>query len=363
PLSKNAPTLNTLRSMQHLRPRFAVCAAVFRIRSQLAFATHQFFQGRGFQYVHTPIITAADCEGAGQMFQVTTLLPEGLQAAKLPATEQGAGGYSKDFFGKPVSLTVSGQLAVENFCHALCDVYTFGPTFRAEISHTSRHLAEFWMIEPEMAFAELEDNMECAEAFVKFCVQFLLDRAHSDLEFLDAKVERGLLERLQNIVSSSFARITYTEAVELLRAQKEVAFELEPVWGDDLCSAHERYLSEVVFKKPVIVTDYPYALKAFYMKLNPGGKTVRAMDVLVPKIGELIGGSQREENLELLLKQMEDKHIDKAELEWYLDLRKFGTVPHSGFGLGFERLVMLCTGIENIRDVIPYPRYVGNALF
>ena len=336
-----------------------------RVRNACAFATHRFFQERGFLYIHTPIVTGSDCEGAGEMFQVTTVLPAAdAKAATLATTKEGLVDYKKDFFGKPTMLTVSGQLQVEAFSVAMGDVYTFGPTFRAENSHTSRHLAEFWMIEPEIAFATLEEDMCLAEDYLKFCTQWVLDHCREDLAFFEATFEKGLVARLENVVREPFQRLTYTAAVALLLEPEHLKrgkFTEKPFWGCDLASEHERYITEQVFKKPVIVTNYPKEIKAFYMKLDEDGRTVRAMDVLVPKIGELMGGSQREDNLERLAQRMREMHVPEPPLAWYLDLRRYGSVPHAGFGLGFERLVMYVTGIENIRDAIPFPRWPGNA--
>ena len=435
--------LETLRDICHLRPRTNIISAVTRIRNNLAYATHIYFQNRGFLYIHTPEITSSDCEGAGSMFQVTTLLPPPKEKCNLKLTKEGLVDYKDDFFAKPTYLTVSGQLEVENFACAMSDVYTFGPTFRAEVSHTSRHLAEFWMIEPEMCFADLFDDIECGENYLKFCLKYVLENNKNDLEFLDKQVEKGLIERLKNVVENDFKRLPYTEAIELLKEavakdkklfvekkeltkeekakiaeekkkakeekkakkkakkegenkdgekkeeeekpkeepKKEEPKKEEPkkeedkkeelkkddprniFWGMDLASIHERYLTEQVFKKPVILYNYPKEIKSFYMKQNPDGKTVAAADILVPKIGEIIGGSQREENYDKLLERMKELDMDIENYKWYLDLRKFGTVPHAGFGLGFERLVMMATGIENIRDVIPYPRFPGHADF
>eukprot|EP00941_MAST-03F_sp_MAST-3F-sp1_P001001 g1001.t1 len=376
PLSKKRHTVETLRKMMHLRPRTNLIAAVTRVRNACAYATHRFFQDRGFLYINTPLITAADCEGAGEMFSVSTILPDDGDVSKLPLTEEGKLNYEKDFFKKPSFLTVSGQLNVECFSCSMSDVYTFGPTFRAEDSHTSRHLAEFWMIEPEIAFADLEDNMRLAEDYLKYCAQFVMDNCMSDLEFFDKRVEQGLIERLKNVVSNDFQKLTYTEAIDLLishKRAKKVKFnrkleKKDPLrWGIDLRSEHERYLTETVFKKPVIVTDYPASFKAFYMRMNDnceeGKQTVRAMDILVPKIGEIIGGAQREERFEYLKQRIEAQGNTVEDFDWYTDLRKYGTVPHAGFGLGFERLVQFVTGVENIRDVIPFPRYPGNAAF
>ena len=428
--------LETLRDICHLRPRTNVISCVTRIRNNLAYATHIYFQNRGFLYIHTPEITPSDCKGAGSMFQVTTLLPPPKEKCNLKLTKEGLVDYKNDFFSKATYLTVSGQLEVENFACAMSDVYTFGPTFRAEVSHTSRHLAEFWMIEPEMCFADLFDDIECGENYLKFCLKYVLENNKSDLEFLEKSVEKGLVERLKNVVENEFKRLPYTEAIEILKeavkkdkksftekkeltpeekeklAQEKKAKaeakkkakeekkkakeakkegqaeepkkEVEPkkeeepkkedkpkkedenrniYWGMDLASVHERYLTEHVFKKPVILYNYPKEIKSFYMKQNPDGKTVAAADILVPKIGEIIGGSQREENYDKLLERMKELNMDIDNYKWYLDLRKFGSVPHAGFGLGFERLVMMATGIENIRDVIPYPRFPGHADF
>lgn len=349
PLQKKRHSFEFLRTIAHLRPRTNTQGAVLRIRSALAHATHLFFQGRGFHYVQTPIITGSDCEGGGEMFRVTTL-------------EKGQQDFSKDFFGKQTYLTVSGQLEGEILALALSDIYTFGPTFRAENSNTSRHLAEFWMIEPEMAFADLKDDMECAQSYVRFCIQYILDHCIEDLQFFDKWVEQGLLERLHNIAAHSFAHLTYTEAVQILKkAPKQFEFPVD--WGIDLQSEHERYLAEEHCKKPVILTDYPADIKAFYMRANDDGKTVAAMDLLVPKIGELIGGSQREERLDRLEAKLSLHNLSREDYWWYLELREYGSVPHAGFGLGFERLILLATGMENIRDVIPFPRYPGHADF
>lgn len=349
PLQKKRHSFEFLRTIAHLRPRTNTQGAVLRVRNALAFATHLFFQSRGFQYVQTPIITGSDCEGGGEMFKVTTLDPK----EKDP---------SKDFFGKPTYLTVSGQLEGEILACALSDIYTFGPTFRAENSNTSRHLAEFWMIEPEMAFADLEANKECAESYLKFCVNYALEHCSQDLEFFNKFVETNLLSRLQNVSSSPFAQIPYTKAIEILKKCGK-SFEFPVEWGVDLQSEHERYLAEEYCKKPVILTDYPAKIKSFYMRANSDGKTVAAMDILVPKIGEIIGGSQREERLDKLEAKIEEFHLKKEDYWWYLELRKYGTVPHAGFGLGFERLILFITGMENIRDVIPFPRFPGHAEF
>ena len=352
PLQKKRHSLEYLREIAYLRPRTNTFSAVFRIRSEAAFAIHSFFNERGFVYVHTPLITGSDCEGAGAMFQVTTL---DLQKV----ASSGKVDYKKDFFEKPASLTVSGQLNVETYAMAFGNVYTFGPTFRAERSNTPRHAAEFWMIEPEMAFADLNDDMDVAEAMVKYVINYVMEHCKEELEFLNNFVDKGLLDRLNNVRENEFVRLTYTEAIKILEPIKD-KFEFPVSWGCDLQSEHERYLTEQVFKKPVFLTDYPKEIKAFYMKLNPDGKTVAAADLLVPGIGELIGGSQREENLELLEKRMDELHMKKEDYSWYLDLRKYGSVTHSGFGLGFERMIMYLTGISNIRDVIPFPRTVSN---
>jgi len=357
PLQKKGHSLEFLREIAHLRPRTNTFGAVLRIRHALAFAIHDYFNRHGFYYVHTPIITGSDAEGAGQMFRVTTL-----PAENPPRTEQGAVDYAQDFFGKATNLTVSGQLEGEIAAMALGKVYTFGPTFRAENSNTARHLAEFWMIEPEMAFYELEENMDLAEDFLRSLVKYALENCQDDLQFLNEQYDKELLARLQFVVDNDFQRLTYTEAVEVLKSAKQ-KFEFPVDWGTDLQSEHERYLVEKHFKKPVILTDYPKEVKSFYMKLNEDGRTVRAMDVLFPGIGEIIGGSQREEDLQKLRTRMTEMHVPEEELWWYLELRKFGTAPHSGFGLGFERLVLFVTGMANIRDVIPFPRFPKNAEF
>ncbi|MDR2070916.1 MAG: asparagine--tRNA ligase [Treponema sp.] len=357
PLQKKRHSLEFLREIAHLRARTNTFGAVGRVRSRMAFAIHEFFQSRGFQYVHTPIITANDTEGAGALFQVTTL------DLKAPAkTESGSVDYSKDFFGKQAFLTVSGQLEAETCAAALSRVYTFGPTFRAENSNTTRHLAEFWMVEPEMAFARLPDNMALAEEFLKSLFTVILKDCAEDLAFFDAHIEKGIIETLRSVAESSFTHITYTDGIKELE-KNAAAFEFKPFWGCDLQSEHEKFLTEKVAGGPVIVTDYPREIKAFYMKQNADGKTVRAMDVLIPRLGEIIGGSEREENLEALEKRMASLGMDLAAYAWYLDLRRYGTVPHSGFGLGFERLLQYVTGMANIRDVIPYPRAVGQAEF
>lgn len=357
PLQKKGHTLEFLREKAHLRPRTNTFGAVLRIRHALAFAIHKFFNDKGFFYFHTPLITASDCEGAGAMFQVTTL-PLG----DLPRTEEGGIDYSQDFYGKQASLTVSGQLEGELGATALGCIYTFGPTFRAENSNTPRHLSEFWMIEPEMAFYEIADNMDLAEEFIKYCISYALEHCVDDIQFLNDMFDNELIERLKFVIENDFVRLPYTKGIEILEASGE-KFEFPVSWGIDLASEHERYLVEKHFKKPVILTDYPKEIKAFYMKLNSDGKTVRAMDVLFPKIGEIIGGSQREENYDKLMARIEDMHIPMKDMWWYLDTRRFGTVPHSGFGLGFERLVLFVTGMQNIRDVIPFPRYPGNCEF
>ncbi len=350
PLQKKKHTDEYLRTIAHLRPRTNKYGAAFRIRSELSFAIHKFFNSRGFQYVHTPLITGSDCEGAGEMFRVTTLDME-----NPPRLPNGQIDYSQDFFGKEAHLTVSGQLNGEMYAMGLGDIYTFGPTFRAENSNTTRHAAEFWMIEPEMAFADIHDDMDVAEDMVKFCIRHLMDVCAEDLELFDKFVEPGLLNKLKNIVENGFARITYAEAIEIMQKSGH-KFEYEPEFGIDMQTEHERYLAEVHFKRPVIVRDYPKEIKAFYMRLNDDNRTVAAMDVLVPGIGELIGGSQREERLDVLLKRIEEMGMKEEDYDWYLDSRRFGSVPHAGFGLGFERMMMLVTGIGNIRDTIPFPR-------
>ena len=356
-LQKKHHSFEFLREIAHLRPRTNALGAIARIRSSLSFAIHTFFQERGFAYVHTPIITTSDCEGAGEMFKVTTLDLE-----NIPRNTEGMVDYSKDFFGKPAGLTVSGQLEGEIYAMALGRIYTFGPTFRAENSNTGRHLAEFWMIEPEAAFFELQDDMDLAEAFVQYVVRHALEKNGSDLELFNERIEPGLLAALENIVREPFERLSYTDAIGLLEKAND-AFEYKAAWGIDLQSEHERYLTEKIFKKPVIVHDYPTGIKAFYMKQNDDGKTVRAMDVLAPRIGEIIGGSQREDRLDVLKDRIARQNLDEKTYWWYLDLRKFGSAPHAGFGLGFERLMLLVTGMQNIRDVIPFPRYPGSAEF
>ena len=357
PLQKKRHSVEFLREIAYLRPRTNLFSATFRVRSLVAMAIHEFFQNKGFVYAHTPIITGSDCEGAGEMFRVTTLDLE-----NLPRTEDGKIDYSKDFFGKETNLTVSGQLSAETFAMAFRNIYTFGPTFRAENSNTTRHAAEFWMIEPEMAFADLNDNMEIAEEMLKYIIQYVLDKAPEEMEFFNSFVDKGLLERLDNILNNEFGRVTYTEAVELLKKSGH-SFEYPVEWGIDLQTEHERYLTEQIFKKPVFVTDYPVEIKAFYMRLNDDKKTVAAMDLLVPGVGEIIGGSQREERLDILEARMEELGLKKEDYWWYLDLRKYGGTRHAGFGLGFERAVMYLTGVGNIRDVLPYPRTVKNAEF
>ncbi len=357
PLQKKRHSVEYLRTVAHLRPRTNLFSAVFRIRSVAAFAIHSFFQERGFVYVNTPLITGSDCEGAGEMFRVTTLDPK-----NPPLTEDGEVDWSQDFFGKMTSLTVSGQLNGETYAMAFGDIYTFGPTFRAENSNTTRHAAEFWMIEPEIAFADLEDDMDLAEDMLKYVIRTVLDRCTQEIDFLNSFVDKGLKERLELVASSDFARVSYTEAVEILK-NSGAEFKYPVYWGCDLQTEHERYLTEKQFGKPVFVTDYPKEIKAFYMRLNDDGKTVAAADCLAPGIGEIIGGSQREERLEVLEKRMEELGLDKNGYDWYLDLRRYGGTRHAGFGLGFERLIMYLTGVGNIRDVIPFPRTTGSADF
>ena len=357
PLQKKGHTLEFLREKAHLRPRTNTFGAVLRVRSTLAFAIHKFFNEKGFFYLNTPLITASDCEGAGAMFQVTTL-----DLNKLPRTEDGSVDYSQDFFGKQASLTVSGQLEGELGATALGAIYTFGPTFRAERSNTPRHLSEFWMIEPEMAFYDITDNMDLAEEFVKYCIRYALDNCADDIAFLNQMYDKELIDRLHFVIEKDFVRLSYTEGIKILEASGR-KFEFPVAWGVDLQSEHERYLVEEHFKRPVILTDYPKEIKAFYMKQNDDGRTVRAMDVLFPYIGEIIGGSEREENYDKLMTRIEELHIPMKDMWWYLDTRRFGTVPHSGFGLGFERLVLFVTGMSNIRDVIPFPRTPNNAEF
>ena len=357
PLQKKGHTLEFLREIAHLRPRTNTFSAVLRIRHNLAFAIHKFFNERGFFYLNTPLITASDCEGAGAMFQVTTL-----DLNNLPKTEDNNIDYTQDFFGKQTSLTVSGQLEGELGATALGAIYTFGPTFRAENSNTPRHLAEFWMIEPEVAFNDITDNMDLAEDFIKYCIGYAFEHCKDDIEFLSQMYDKELISRLEFVLHNDFMRLPYTEAIKILQASNK-KFEFPVSWGIDLQSEHERYLVEQHFKKPVILTDYPKEIKAFYMKQNDDGKTVRAMDVLFPQIGEIIGGSEREADYNKLLARIEELHIPMKDMWWYLDTRRFGTVPHSGFGLGFERLIMFVTGMTNIRDVIPFPRTPKNAEF
>ena len=354
PLQKKRHTLEYLRTITHLRPRTNTFQAVYRVRSLIAYAIHQYFQERDFVYVHTPLITGSDCEGAGEMFQVTTM-----DLNNIPKTEDGAVDFTQDFFAKPTNLTVSGQLNGETYAMAFRNIYTFGPTFRAENSNTTRHAAEFWMIEPEMAFADLDDNMEVAEGMLKYVIRYVLEHAPEEMAFFNSFIDKGLLDRLNNVVNSEFGRVTYTEAVKILEEHND-QFDYKVSWGCDLQTEHERFLTEQIFKKPVFVTDYPKEIKAFYMKMNPDGKTVAAVDCLVPGIGEIIGGSQREDNLEKLTARMDELGLKKEDYQFYLDLRKYGSARHSGFGLGFERCVMYLTGMGNIRDVIPFPRTVGN---
>ena len=357
PLQKKRHSFEFLRTIAHLRPRTNAFSAVFRVRSLAAYAIHKFFQEKGFVYVHTPIITGSDCEGAGEMFRVSTFDFE-----KLPRNEKGSIDFSRDFFGRETSLTVSGQLVGETYCMAFGNVYTFGPTFRAENSNTARHAAEFWMIEPEIAFADLNDDMDLAEDMMKYLINFCLENAPEEMEFFNSFVDNTLFERLNNVLNSSFEHITYTEAVEILKKDKD-SFEYPIEWGKDLQTEHERYLTEKVFKKPVFVTDYPKDIKAFYMRLNDDNRTVAAMDLLVPGVGEIIGGSQREERLDNLEKRIEDMGMKKEDYWWYLDLRKYGGTKHAGYGLGFERAIMYITGMSNIRDVISFPRTTGSAEF
>ena len=354
PLQKKRHTIEYLRTISHLRPRTNLFQAVFRVRSLAAYAIHTFFQERGFVYVHTPLITGSDCEGAGEMFRVTTL-----DMANVPMTQDGGVDFTKDFFGKSTNLTVSGQLNGETFAMAFKNIYTFGPTFRAENSNTTRHAAEFWMIEPEIAFADLTDDMRLAEDMLKYIIGFVLERAPEEMAFFNQFVDKGLLDRLHHVVSSDFGHVTYTEAVKILEEHND-EFQYKVYWGCDLQTEHERYLTEQVFKRPVFVTDYPKEIKAFYMKLNEDGKTVAAMDCLVPGIGEIIGGSQREDDYEKLSRRLDELGLDRDSYGFYMDLRKYGSARHAGFGLGFERCVMYLTGVSNIRDVIPFPRTVGN---
>ena len=357
PLQKKRHTVEYLRTIAHLRPRTNLFSAVFRVRSVAAMAIHEFFQERGFVYVHTPLITASDCEGAGEMFRVTTLDPK-----DPPLTEDGEVDFSQDFFGKAANLTVSGQLNVEPFALAFGKVYTFGPTFRAENSNTQRHAAEFWMIEPEMAFCDLKGDMDVAEAMIKHIITTVMDKCPDEINFFNSFVDKGLKERLEHVAAADFGRVSYTEAVELLK-QNNDKFDYKVEWGCDLQTEHERYLTEQIFKKPVFVTDYPKEIKAFYMRLNDDGKTVAAADCLVPGIGEIIGGSQREERLDLLESRIKELGMKPEDYWWYLDLRRYGGTKHAGYGLGFERMIMYLTGVSNIRDVLPYPRTVGNAEF
>ena len=357
PLQKKRHTLEYLRTIAHLRPRSNTFSAVFRVRSLAAYAIHKFFQERNFVYAHSPIITGSDCEGAGEMFRLTTLDME-----NLPRTEEGKIDYSKDFFGKEANLTVSGQLNAEIMALAFRNVYTFGPTFRAENSYTGRHASEFWMIEPEIVFADLEDNMELAEDMIKYIINYVMENAPEEMQFFNSFIDKGLLERLNNVVNSDFVRITYTKAIELL-LESGHEFENPVEWGCDLQTEHERYITEEIYKAPVFVTDYPKDIKAFYMRMNEDGKTVRAMDLLVPGVGEIVGGSQREEREDVLRARMQEMNLNEEDYWWYLELRKYGTATHSGFGLGFERIIMYMTGMSNIRDVIPFPRTPGNAAF
>ena len=354
PLQKKRHSFEYLRTIAHLRPRTNTFQAVFRVRSMTAYALHKFFQERGFVYVHTPIITGSDCEGAGEMFRVTTMDME-----NVPKTEDGAVDYTQDFFGKETSLTVSGQLNAETYAQAFGNVYTFGPTFRAENSNTTRHAAEFWMLEPEMAFADLEDDMDLAEDMLKYVINYVMENAPEEMNFFNSFVDKGLIDRLTNVATSEFARITYTDAIEILKKHND-KFEFKVSWGIDLQTEHERYLTEEVYKRPVFVTDYPKDIKAFYMKQNPDGKTVAAVDCLVPGIGEIIGGSQREDDYEKLATRMEELGMKTEDYGFYMDLRKYGSTRHAGFGLGFERCIMYLTGMGNIRDVVPFPRTVNN---
>jgi asparaginyl-tRNA synthetase len=357
PLQKKRHSFEFLRSIAHLRPRTNTFSAVFRVRSLAAYAIHKFFQDRSFVYVHTPIITGSDCEGAGEMFRVTTFDPN-----SMPLDEKGKVDFSKDFFGHETNLTVSGQLSGETYCMAFGNIYTFGPTFRAENSNTSRHAAEFWMIEPEIAFADLVDDMRLAEDMLKYLIKYILDNAPEEMQFFNSFVDNTLLDRLNNIVNSEFGHVTYTEAVEILKKSND-SFEYPVEWGKDLQTEHERYLTEKIFKKPVFVTDYPKDIKAFYMRLNEDNRTVAAMDLLVPGVGEIIGGSQREERLDFLLGRMNELGLKQEDYWWYIDTRKYGGTRHAGFGLGFERAIMYLTGMSNIRDVIPFPRTVKSADF
>ncbi len=355
PLQKKRHTVEYLREQAYLRPRTNLFSAVFRVRSEVAYAIHSFFNERGFVYVHTPLITASDCEGAGEMFRVTTL-----DMTNPPKNEDGTIDWSQDFFGKSANLTVSGQLNGETYAMAFGNIYTFGPTFRAENSNTARHAAEFWMIEPEIAFADLDDNMQLAWDMIKYIINHVLKNCRQELEFFNSFVDKGLLERLETLSKSDYEKVTYTKAIELLLAS-DAEFKYPVEWGCDLQTEHERYLTEVVFKKPIFVIDYPKEIKAFYMRLNDDGKTVAAMDLLVPGVGEIIGGSQREERLDVLLDRMKELNLSEEDYWWYINLRKYGGTKHAGYGLGFERIIMYLTGVSNIRDVIPYPRTVGNA--
>ena len=357
PLQKKRHTFEYLRTISHLRPRTNTFNAVFRVRSVLSFAIHKFFQERGFVYVHTPIITSSDCEGAGEMFNLSTL-----DLNNIPRTEAGDIDYSKDFFGQPAHLTVSGQLNVETYAHAFRNVYTFGPTFRSENSNTVKHASEFWMIEPEICFADLKDDMDLAEDMIKYIIKYVMDNCPEEMEFFNNFIDKGLFEKLNNVLNSDFGRISYTDAVNELEKNND-KFEFPVHWGTDLQTEHERYLCEVVFKKPVFVTDYPAEIKAFYMKQNPDGKTVAAADLLAPGIGEIIGGSQREDNLEVLQNKIKELGMKEEDYWWYFDLRRYGSVRHAGFGLGFERMMMYLTGMQNIRDVIPFPRTPKNCEF
>lgn len=357
PLQKKRHSFEYLRSIAHLRARSNTFSAVFRVRSVAAYALHKFFQEKSYVYVHTPIITGSDCEGAGEMFRVTTL-----DLNDIPKTEEGEIDVKKDFFGKETNLTVSGQLAGEAYAMAFRNIYTFGPTFRSENSNTARHAAEFWMVEPEIAFADLSDNMDLAEEMVKFLIKYVMENCPEEIEFFNARIDKGLIERLNNVVNSEFARITYTKAIDILE-KADVKFEYPVEWGCDLQTEHERYIAEKVFNKPVFVTDYPKEIKAFYMRMNEDNNTVAAMDLLVPGVGELIGGSQREERLDVLEKRIAELGMNEEDYWWYLELRKFGGTKHAGYGLGFERAIMYMTGMSNIRDVIPFPRTVNNAEF
>lgn len=357
PLQKKRHSFEYLRTIAHLRPRTNTFNAVFRVRSVLSFAIHKFFQEKGFVYVHTPIITSSDCEGAGEMFNLTTL-----DLNDVPKTEEGEVDFQKDFFGKPAHLTVSGQLSVETYAHAFRNVYTFGPTFRSENSNTVKHASEFWMIEPEICFADLKDDMDLAEEMIKYIIKYVMENCPEEMQFFNSFVDKGLIEKLNNVLNSDFARISYTDAIKELEKNND-KFEFPVEWGTDLQTEHERYLSEVIFKKPVFVTDYPAEIKAFYMKQNPDGKTVAAADLLAPGIGEIIGGSQREDDLEVLKNKIKELGMNEEDYWWYLELRKYGSVRHAGFGLGFERMMMYLTGMQNIRDVIPFPRTPKNCEF